>query len=130
MKISMRILLVDDEPVLLEILEEYLRARGFDCDSAQEVAEAQAMLGHIRFDIVVTDIFLSPLHEADGLRVLSFIRERGLPVRTVVMTAHATPELVTEACRLGADAVLHKPTSLAILAHALTDIAEACSRDA
>ena len=130
MKMPTRILLVDDEPVLLEMLDEYLRACGFDCECAQEVAEAQAMLGHMPFDIVVTDIYLSPLHEADGLRVLSFIRERGLPVRTVVMTAHATPELDAEARRLGADAVLHKPTSLAVLAHALTNIAKAYDRDA
>jgi DNA-binding NtrC family response regulator len=125
-----RILLIDDEPALLEVLEEYLRGCGFDCESAQEVAEAQAMLGNMRFDIVVTDIFISPLHEADGLRVLSFVRERGLPVHLVVMTGHSSPELEKEACRLGANAVLYKPTSLAVLAHALTNIAEACRRDA
>jgi CheY-like chemotaxis protein len=116
----LKILIIDDEPGLLAVLRDYLHERGFICECAAEAAEAQAMLAHMHFDVVLTDIFLSPLREADGLRVLAFVRERALRMRLVVMTAHATPELESEAFRLGADAVLRKPTPLALLAEALS----------
>jgi DNA-binding response OmpR family regulator len=117
---SIKVLIIENEPALVTVLYDYLDARGFDCDSAVEAAEAQALLAHVPFDVVLTDIYLSDLHEADGLRVLSFIRERALNVRLIVMTAHASPELESEAIRLGADAVLHKPVALSVLAAALT----------
>jgi CheY-like chemotaxis protein len=115
----LRILIIDDEPALLNALSDYLAQRGFICECAMEAAEAQALLAHMHFDVVVTDIFLSPLREADGLRVLAFIRERAIKVRLVVLTAHASPEIESEALRLGAHAVLRKPTPLAVLADAL-----------
>jgi DNA-binding NtrC family response regulator len=121
---SSRILIIDDEPALMTALRDYLEQRGFICECVAEVAEAQALLANVQFDVVLTDIYISPLQEADGLRVLSFIRERALDVRPVVMTAHSTPELKAEALRLGAAVVLQKPTSLAVLAAALTAAAE------
>jgi DNA-binding NtrC family response regulator len=120
----LKILIIDDEPALLAALRDYLDQRGFICECALEAAEAQALLAHVRFDVVLTDIYLSPLREADGLRVLSFIRERALDVRLIVMTAHATPELESEVFRLGAHTVLRKPTSLAALDDALAMVLE------
>jgi CheY-like chemotaxis protein len=120
----LKILIIDDEPALLNALCDYLVYRGFICECALEAAEAQALLAHVHFDAVVTDIFLSPLREADGLRVLAFIRERAINVRLVVLTAHATPEIEREARRLGAHAVLRKPTPLAVLADALLMVEE------
>jgi DNA-binding NtrC family response regulator len=119
-----KILIIDDEPALMAALCDYLEQRGFICECVLEVAEAQALLANVHFDVVLTDIYISPLQEADGLRVLSFIRERALDVRLVVMTAHSTPELKAEALRLGAAVVLQKPTSLAVLAAALCAITE------
>jgi len=119
---SIKVLIIENEQALVTALYDYLGTRGFDCDAALEAAEAQALLAHVPFDVVLTDIYLSDLNEADGLRVLSFIRERALNVRLVVMTAHASPQLESEAIRLGADAILHKPVSLSVLADALTAV--------
>jgi CheY-like chemotaxis protein len=122
---SIKILIVDDDATVVAAVAEYLAGRGYECESALEAAEAQALLAHLPFDVVLTDIYLSGLNEADGLRVLSFIRERALRVGMIVMTAHATPQLEAEVRRLGAEAVLHKPTPLAHLADALAAVAEA-----
>lgn len=116
---ALKILIIDDNAALVAAIRDYLNLRGFICECALESAEAQALLAHMHFDVVLTDIYLSPLREPDGLRVLSFIRERAIRVRLVVMTAHATPELEAEALRLGADAVLRKPMPLPVLAEAL-----------
>src|SRR5207247_3644149 len=100
----LKLLIIDDESALVAALRDYLEQRGFECECAFEAAEAQAVLAHMPFDVVLIDIYLSPLREADGLRVLSFIRERSIDVRLIVMPAHSTPDLESEAIRPSASA--------------------------
>ena len=124
-EMPLKLLIIDDESALVAALRDYFEQRGFECECAFEAAEAQAVLAHMPFDVVLIDIYLSPLREADGLRVLSFIRERAIDARIIVMTAHSTPELESEVIRLGADALLQKPASLAHLTETLTALAKA-----
>lgn len=114
-----RILIVDDEIDLLALLHDYLTVRGYDCECASEAAEAIALLTHMPFDVVLTDIYLSDIPQADGFAVVSFVRQRALPARVIVMTAHDTPQVVGEAERLSADLVLRKPVALSQLHDAL-----------
>lgn len=114
-----RILIVDDEIPLLCAISDFLTTRGYECDCATEVAEALALLSHVRFDAVITDIFVSALPQADGLTVISFIRQRALAMRVIVMTGHASTDLAVEAERLSADLFLLKPVPLPMLADAL-----------
>jgi DNA-binding NtrC family response regulator len=114
-----RILIVDDETALLRAISDYLSCCGFECECASEVAEAIALLAHMPFDIVLTDVYLSHVPQADGFSVVSFIRERALPIRVIVMTAHDTPQLQSEAERLHADLFLLKPIALPRLVDAL-----------
>jgi DNA-binding NtrC family response regulator len=109
---STRILIVDDETALLLAISDYLTSHGFECECATEMAEAVALLANIPFDVVITDVYLSPVPQADGFAVLEFVRERGLRSRVVVMTAHDTPQVVREAERLSADLFLLKPVPL------------------
>ena len=114
-----RILIVDDEIALLSAMSDYLTGRGYDCECASEVAEAMALLAHLQFDVVVTDIYLSSVPQADGFAVVSFIRERALSSRVIVLTAHDTPQIMQESERLAADLFLRKPVPLHRLAAAL-----------
>lgn len=114
-----KILIVDDELALLSAINDYLTSRGYDCECASEVAEAMALLAHIPFDVVVTDVYLSRVPQADGFAVVSFIRERALDSRVIIMTAHDTPQVVDEAQRLSVDLFLRKPVPLNELADAL-----------
>jgi CheY-like chemotaxis protein len=116
---TVRILIVDDELALLSAISEYLTDRGFVCECASEAAEALALLAHIAFDVVVTDVYLSSFPRADGFAVVSFIRERVLPSRVIVMTAHDTEQIIGESERLGADLFLSKPVRLNHLAEVL-----------
>jgi DNA-binding NtrC family response regulator len=114
-----KILIVDDELPLLSAMSDYLTSRGYDCECASEVAEAMALLSHISFDVVITDVYLSHVPQADGFAVVTFIRERALASKVIVMTAHDTPQVVREAQRLAADLFLRKPIPLTRLAEAL-----------
>ena len=112
----MRVLLVDDEPSLLFAVRDYLVSEGFEVECATELEEAKALLLNMTFDVTVTDLRLTSLNDADGLHVASFIRERVLPTRIVVLTAIGSPNIEFEAHRIGVDAFLRKPSSLRELA--------------
>ena len=115
-----KVLIVDDEVPLLAAMSEYLTTRGYECECATEVAEAMALLGNIPFDAVITDVYLSPVPQADGFAVIAFIRERALPLPVIVMTAHDTPQVMAEARRLAADRFLLKPIPMQRIADALS----------
>jgi len=114
-----KILIVDDELPLLSAMSDFLSSRGYHCECASEVAEAMALLSHIFFDVVITDVYLSHVPQADGFAVVTFIRERALASKVIVMTAHDTPQVVREAERLTADLFLRKPIPLNHLADVL-----------
>lgn len=119
-----RILLVDDEIVLLSAISDYLTARGYECDCATEVAEAMALLAHVPFDVVITDVYISKVPRADGLDVVSFVRDRALAVRIIVLTGHESELIEGEARRLSADLFLRKPVPLTQLADAVATFME------
>jgi DNA-binding response OmpR family regulator len=113
----MKVLLVDDEPSLLFAIRDFLTSEGFEVECATEREEAQALLLNVTFDVAVTDLRLTPLDSVEGLQLASFIRERVLPTRVIVLTAVASPEAEAEARRIGVDAYLRKPASLRCLAN-------------
>ena len=115
----MRVLIIDDEKSLLFAMHDYLTRDGFDVICAVELEEAQALLSNLTFDAIITDIRLSAMRPADGLNVLWFLRQRGITTPVVVVSAHATGEIVEEAQRLGAELIVRKPASLPALAESL-----------
>jgi DNA-binding response OmpR family regulator len=110
------VLLVDDEPLVLLVMERYLSANGFEVESARELEEAQALLSNDAFDIVITDLQLTPIQKAEGLLVIELVRSRDMASRVIVLTGHATPEVEAAAYKLGVDLFLWKPASLPVLA--------------
>ena len=109
-----RILIIDDDDQLVGAYREYLSRRGFYVDSAQELEEAQALLAHFPYSVVVTDLRLSKLGFG-GLDLVKHIREQSLPIRIIVLTAYGWPELRAAAAENGVDAFLRKPTRLSAL---------------
>lgn len=110
------ILVVDDEQSILFALEDYFSAHGCTVDCARELEEAQALLSNIRYDLVLCDLRLSGLHSAEGLDLVTFIRERCPTTKVVVLTAYGSPEIQAEAYRRGVNAFLSKSTPFAKVA--------------
>ena len=72
-----KVLVIDDEPDLLELLELTLSRMGLDTTRAQSVAEAIRLLDAQAFDLCLTDMRLP---DGEGLRVVEHITEKGLDV--------------------------------------------------
>src|SRR5437868_1203519 len=104
-----RVLVVDDEPDLLELLELTLSRMGLDTRRAQSVAEAINALDTEAFDLCLTDMRLP---DGEGLRVVEHITEKSLDVPVAVITAFGSAENAVAALKAGAFDYLAKPVAL------------------
>ena len=100
-----RILVVDDEPSLREVLRLGLGRAGFFVGTAGSLAEAIAALDE-PWDLVVTDL---QLPDGDGLSVLRQVKEVSPETAVIVLTAHGSADTAVAAMRLGAHDYLTKP---------------------
>jgi CheY-like chemotaxis protein len=114
-----KILIVDDDDQLVGAYREYLSGLGYSVDSAGEIEEAQTLLAHFQYSVVITDLRLSRLNFG-GLDLVKFIRDTSLPIRVVVLTAYGWPELKAEAANQGVDVFHRKPMRLAELARTIS----------
>src|SRR2546423_12961343 len=94
-----KVLVIDDEPDLLELLELTLSRMGLDTTRAQSVAEAIRLLDAQAFDLCLTDMRLP---DGEGLRVVEHITEKGLDVPVAVITAFGSAENAVAALKAGA----------------------------
>jgi two-component system response regulator PilR (NtrC family) len=104
-----KVLVIDDEPDLLELLELTLSRMGLDTIRAESVAEAIRLLDREPFDLCLTDMRLP---DGEGLRVVEHINQRGLDVPVAVITAYGSAENAVAALKAGAFDYLAKPVAL------------------
>jgi len=104
-----RVLVVDDEPDLLELLELTLSRMGLETVCAQSVGEAVQLLDKDPFDLCLTDMRLP---DGEGLRVVEHITHKGLDVPVAVITAFGSAENAVAALKAGAFDYLAKPVAL------------------
>ncbi|HSQ80328.1 MAG TPA: sigma-54 dependent transcriptional regulator [Casimicrobiaceae bacterium] len=104
-----RVLVVYDEPDLLELLELTLSRMGLDTIRAESVGEAQRLLDSGPFDLCLTDWNLP---DGEGLRVVEHITQRALDVPVAVITAFGSAENAVAALKAGAFDYLAKPVAL------------------
>jgi CheY-like chemotaxis protein len=117
------LILIDDEAILLPI-NHYLRGRGHLVVMASEAEEAEALLDHEPFDVLVLDLALSRFGR-NGLDALRSIRAAHPWLPVAVISADGGPEVEQDAARLGADAVLVGPQPLAELARVVETLVAA-----
>jgi len=103
-----RILLVDDDPIVVDALGAVLEAQGFVVTTALGGAEGWTRLESDAdsFDAVVSDVVMPGL---DGMELLRRVREAKLSVAMVMLTGYGSIESAVEALRLGAADYLTKP---------------------
>ncbi len=103
-----RILVIDDEPSLLHVLELGLSRAGFFVGTASSYTEALNRLED-HWDLVVTDL---QLPDGDGLSILRQVKETSPETAVVVLTAHGSADTAVAAMKLGAHDYLTKPFDL------------------
>jgi DNA-binding response OmpR family regulator len=111
-----RLLVVDDEESILSAIRDYFEPRGYEVDCARELEEAEALLSHIRYALLIADLRLTGVQGNEGLELIRFARERSPWTRTIVLTGYGSAEIEMEAIGRGVDAFLQKPQPLAELA--------------
>jgi len=104
-----KVLVVDDEPDLLELLELTLSRMGLDTIRAESVGEAIRLLDREPFDLCLTDMRLP---DGEGLRVVEHITQKGMDVPVAVITAFGSAENAVAALKAGAFDYLAKPVAL------------------
>ncbi|MGH9475311.1 MAG: sigma-54-dependent transcriptional regulator [Terriglobales bacterium] len=103
------LLIVDDEPKMLRLLELQLGAAGHRVLSAASAEEGLRRLRAEAVDLVVTDLRLPGM---DGLAFLQALKKESAALPVVVMTAHGTVETAVEAMKAGAADYVLKPFPL------------------
>ena len=101
-----RILVVDDETPVREVLTEYFSTEGYAVESAGSGAEALSAVRGGRVDLVLLDVRMPGL---DGVQVLRKIREFGSGVPVIMVTANEDVALAKETLKLGAFDYVAKP---------------------
>jgi two-component system, NtrC family, response regulator PilR len=104
-----KVLVVDDEPDLLELLELTLSRMGLDTTRAESVNDALRLLDREPFDLCLTDMRLP---DGEGLRVVEYITQKALDVPVAVITAFGSAENAVAALKAGAFDYLSKPVAL------------------
>jgi two-component system, NtrC family, response regulator HydG len=118
-----KVLIVDDEPAIREVLEMILQEWGYEVRLASDGAEAKQLVESYDPEIVISDVVMPQLSGLDLLRCL----KAGNPTRPVILvTAHASIDLAVESMKQGAQDFITKPMDYpklrAILKAAESDI--------
>jgi CheY-like chemotaxis protein len=103
---STTVLVVDDEPVVLDLFKRVLGNRGMTVRTAKNAEEAFALIEHEGFGCVLADKNLPGL---DGIELVRRVRQVQPFCACIVMTAYASTASAVEALRLGAVDYLEKP---------------------
>ena len=101
-----KILVVDDDVNLLELIKMRLESADYDVIAAREEETALAALKETVFDLCIIDLMLS---NRDGITLMEEFREINPEVPTIILTAHGSIENAVEAMRRGAYSYLTKP---------------------
>ena len=104
-----RLVIIDDEPSILELMTKYCRKVGHDVTGCRSGMDGIAALREIKPDVLVVDLKLG---DVSGLDIIKLCRSE-VPNATVIMiTGHGSVETAVEAMRLGAFDYLTKPFEL------------------
>lgn len=101
-----RILVVDDESVIRDILSEFLSMEGYEIETASDGLEAREKVLSGNYTVVLSDLKMPNL---DGMQLLQFINDRHIPTVPIIMTGFGTIETAIDAMKAGAYDYILKP---------------------
>jgi CheY-like chemotaxis protein len=115
------VLVVDDLSFEREQMRAVVEREGYDCIEAANGCEALARIDERRPDCILTDILMP---EMDGVELLTAMRDSGIQIPVICLTADRQEE-TRQACeRLGAVAVFHKPWAPKVVRELLRRVVE------
>jgi DNA-binding response OmpR family regulator len=116
-----KILYVDDDTALREIVKDQLSSAGFIVDEAEDGAAAIKKLEGGNFDLMLLDINMP---NKSGIDVLKFIKEKTLKCKVIMLTGRVGFSVATESLKLGADDYITKPFNMDYLLFSIKRVLE------
>lgn len=125
-QLSHKILVVEDEPDIQELLENFLQEAGYTVTAANDGLEAMSVFAQSRFDLILLDIMLPKI---DGFTVCEFIRKQSqIPI--IMLTALNGEEEQIRGLDLLVDDYITKPFSMPVLIRKIAAVLRRSSRPA
>src|SRR4029450_3713627 len=115
-----RVLIVDDEPLILEVLSEHFK-NDFDVETAPNGADALGAILRRRPDVVLLDINMPRMN---GVEVLRDIKQIDDSIAVIMVTANEQVQVAAEALKAGAFGYVPKPFDFRYLDHMLAAIVD------
>jgi DNA-binding response OmpR family regulator len=116
-----KIIYVDDDNALREIVRDQLSAHGFVVDEAEDGAEAIQKLEKNHYDVMLLDINMP---NTSGIDVLKFLKDQSLKCKVIMLTGRVGFSVATESLKLGADDYITKPFNLEYLLFSIKRVLE------
>jgi len=114
---KLRILVLDDEPIVCKRLQPALEKLGFEVDTFTRSVEAMHQVQQSDYDIVITDL---KMKEIDGMRFLEEVKKRRPQTEVIVITGFATMETAKQSFQKGVFDFIAKPFKLSEIQDVVT----------
>lgn len=115
------ILIVEDDQTFSLMLRTWLGKKGFQVETAGNVASARKLLSNRSFDLILSDLRLP---DGDGLSLLSWKNEHGMSAPMIIMTGYADVQGAVQAMKEGACDYISKPIQPALLQNKIMEALE------
>ncbi|MDH4028236.1 MAG: response regulator [Nitrospirota bacterium] len=106
MKYKLRLMIIDDEPIVGKRLKRLLEKDGFNVETFTRGSLATEELAKDRYDIVITDLKMG---KVDGMQILETALTANPDVKVIIISGFSKVEIFNEAFRKGAFAFIIKP---------------------
>ncbi|MCK4788003.1 MAG: sigma-54-dependent Fis family transcriptional regulator, partial [Desulfobacteraceae bacterium] len=101
-----KILIVDDDPEILDVIADVLRQAGYEVDQAEDGRRAIRRIEDDFYDLVITDLNLP---KVDGMKVLEYVVDQSSETMCIILTGYGTIRGSVEAIKMGAFDYISKP---------------------
>ncbi len=112
----MRVLVIDDERIVLDSVKKILTAENYDIDTSISSRKGLERALNNEYDVVLTDIRMP---EIGGMRILRDIKRKKPSLPVIIITGYATVKSAVQAMQLGATNYIEKPFTPEALTHAV-----------
>ena len=106
---QMRILVVDDEPRICQLIEELLKLEGYQIDVSFSGTDALEMIKQYNYQMLITDLKMPGI---DGLELIQKAKEQNPEIRTIMVTGYTTVDTAVQSLRHGVDDYITKPFNI------------------
>ena len=114
---KLRVLVLDDEPIVCKRLQPALEKLGFEVDTFTRSVEAMHQVQQSAYDIVITDL---KMKEVDGMRFLEEVKKQRPETEVIVITGFATMETAKQSFQKGVFDFIAKPFKLSEIQDVVT----------